>query len=180
MKKLSLILSAAGFLAAAHTAQGAQSWNVTGEEIARFDAKVVDVLCELNGDCPPNCGDGRRQLGLLTDDGKLILPVKNAAPFAGAADELIAFCGQKVTADGLFTENKGVRVFALQFVKPVDGKWQRANRFLVKWAEENGVDPNSKAKNNWFRKDPRVKAIIEADGFLGLGEEADKQYLADN
>lgn len=179
MKILSIMLSAAGLLLAAGSLQAAESWNVTGEQVARFDAKVVDILCELTGDCAERCGDGRRQLGLLSDDGKLILPAKNAAPFAGAADELIEFCGERVTADGIFTENRGVRLFALQFVKPVDGKWRRANRFLTKWAEENGLDPQDKAKNRWFRNDPRVKAIIEKDGFLGLGKEEDKRFLAD-
>ena len=180
MRKLGLMISAAGLFALAGGAQAAQSWNVTGEEIARFDAKVVDVLCEISGNCVDNCGDGRRQLGLLTQEGKLILPVKNSTPFTGAVEDLIDFCGQTVTADGIFTENKGVRVFAVQFVKPKDGEWQRTNRYLNKWAEKNGVDPSSKAKNSWFKNDPRVKEIIERDGFLGLGEEADKKYLAEN
>jgi hypothetical protein len=162
-------------------AQAADSWNVTGEEIARFDAKVVDILCELTGDCAEDCGAGRRQLGLLTDDKVLILADKNMAPFAGAVDELVGFCEQKVTVDGLFTVNRGLRVFAVQFVKPAadDGKWRRASKFLSNWAVANGVDPESKAKNSWFRKDPRVQALIEEDGFLGLGAEADQTYLSE-
>lgn len=180
MRKLGLMISAAGLLALAGGAEAAQSWNVTGEEIARFDAKVVDILCELNGNCVENCGDGRRQLGLLTPEGKLILPVKNSTNFTGAVEDLIDFCGQTVTADGIFTENKGVRVFAVQFVKPQGGKWQRTTRYLTKWAERNGVDPTSKAKNSWFRRDPLINEVIERDGFLGLGEEADKKYIAEN
>ena len=160
-------------------AHAAQSWGVTGEETARFDAKVVDILCELTGDCAENCGDGRRQLGLLTEDGALVFPTKNNAPFAGAADELIEFCQQQVTVDGIFTTNHDTRVFAVQFVRPAGGEWQRANRFLNKWAESNGVDPAGKEKNSWFRRDPRVKEIIERDGFLGLGPEEDKKFLAD-
>lgn len=160
-------------------APAADSWNVTGEAAARFDATVVDVLCELTGDCPDDCGGGRRQLGLLTDDDVLVLADKNAAPFAGAVDELIEFCRQKVTVDGLFAENRGVRLFAVQFVKPAgdEGKWRRANRFLTNWAVANGVDPENKAKNSWFRKDPRVQALIEEQGFLGLGPDADRAYL---
>jgi hypothetical protein len=160
--------------------EAAQSWNVTGEEEARFEAKVVDLLCELTGDCPTDCGAGRRQLGLVTDDGVLIPATKNFAPFAGATDELIDFCQQRVTVDGLFTANHGTRVFAVQFVQPAGGDWRRANRFLDKWAETNGVDPAGKAKNTWFRRDPRIDAIIEKDGFLGLGQEEDKKYLDDN
>ena len=46
MKILSIMLSAAGLLLAAGSLQAAESWNVTGEQVARFDAKVVDILCE--------------------------------------------------------------------------------------------------------------------------------------
>ncbi len=99
-------------------------------------------------------------------------------PFAGAAEELIDFCGQRVVADGLFSTNRGHTVFALQFVREApDGDWRRANRFLPKWAERNGVDPKSKAAQQWFRNDPRVKARIAAEGRLGLGPAADREYL---
>ena len=107
------------------------------------------------------------------------LPTKNNAPFAGAVDELIDFCGQRVKVDGIFTSNYDTRVFAVQFVQPEGGKWRRANRFLTKWAEANDVDPTSKAKNSWFKKDKRIREIIERDGFLGLGAEGDKKFLAD-
>ena len=30
-------------------------------------ATVVDPLCELTGDCPDNCGDGKRQLALVRE-----------------------------------------------------------------------------------------------------------------
>ena len=29
----------------------ADSWRLLGEELARFEATVVDVLCEITGDC---------------------------------------------------------------------------------------------------------------------------------
>jgi len=179
LPKVALAAAVCAFGLSMTSAQAADSWNVTGEEVARFDAKVVDILCELSGDCAENCGDGRRQLGLLKDDNVLILADKNAAPFSGAIDELIGFCQQKVTVDGIYTENRGLRLFAVQFVKPVgpDGKWSRANKFLTNWAEANGVDPAGKAKNAWFKKDPRVAALIEEQGFLGLGAAADQAYL---
>src|SRR3546814_18758578 len=60
---------AVAFLIAAN-AQAANSWGLPNEEIVRFEAKVVDVLCELSGDCPADGGAGRRQLGLVTDDGR--------------------------------------------------------------------------------------------------------------
>jgi len=149
----------------------AESWGLPQEEKTRFEAKVVDALCELTGDCPAKCGDGRRQLGLLTDAGELILPLKNVVPFAGAAGELQEFCGKRVTADGLFATNRGVRVFALQFVREApDGKWRRANRWLDAWAAENGAKVGSPTANQWFRNDPLVKKIIERDGKLGTGK----------
>ncbi|HEX9790358.1 MAG TPA: hypothetical protein VGA60_06820 [Kiloniellales bacterium] len=165
-------------LAAPGTAGAADSWGLPNEEKARFDAKVVDMLCELTGDCPADCGAGTRQLGLLMDDGQLILPLKNQVPFAGAADDLAGFCGKTVTADGLFSTNRGHKIFALQFVREApDGKWQRANRFLPNWAAANGVDAKSPEAQEWFRNDPQVKALIAEQGKLGLGPEADKKFL---
>lgn len=164
----------------AGTAQAAQSWGLIGEEKARFEAKVVDVLCELTGNCPDNCGGGGRQLGLLKDDGTLIMPLKNVVPFAGAAHDLLPYCGRRVVADGLFANNRGHRVFALQFVRAApDGKWHRADRFKEVWAEENGVAPDSETAGKWFRHDPRVRKLIESDGKLGLGPKADEAYFAD-
>ena len=65
--------------------RAADEWGLPEEKVARFEAKVVDILCELTGDCPDGCGGGQRQLGLLTDDGRLVLPLKNFTPFSGAA-----------------------------------------------------------------------------------------------
>ena len=50
-------------------AWAAEEWGLPGEEVVRFEAKVVDILCELTGDCPADCSDGTRQLGLLTAEG---------------------------------------------------------------------------------------------------------------
>ncbi len=168
---------AAGFLTAG-AARAADSWGLPGEEIVRFEAKVVDVLCELTGDCPAQCGAGTRQLGLLKDDGTLVLPLKNQTFFSGAADEWIDFCATRVVADGLMVTNRGYTIFELQFVKAApDGKWRRADRFLSKWAKRNGLDPKDKKVKRWFENDPRVNALIARDGKLGLGLEADKKFL---
>ena len=158
--------------------RAAESWGLPGEETVRFEAKVVDLLCELTGDCPADCGAGTRQLGLLRDDGTLVLPLKNQVIFAGVAAELIGFCAQRVIADGLMVTNRGHTVFALQFVKAApDGKWQRANRFLPIWAKRNGVDAKSATAKRWFENDRRVKDLLARDGKLGLGLEADRKYL---
>ena len=156
--------------------EAADSWGLPGEKIVRFEAKVVDIACELTGNCPANCGAGKRQLGLLTDEGRLVLPTKNQLPFAGAAWELVEFCQKRVVADGLFVNNRGHEIFALQFVKPVDGKWQKANRFAGKWLKEVGLPAGSPKANAWFRNDPAIDGLIKSDGKLGLGLKADEEY----
>ncbi len=161
-------------------AQAAEKWGLPGEEAVRFEAKVVDILCELSGDCPANCGGGTRQLGLLNDEGRLILPMKNQVFFAGAVDELIGFCAKRVVADGLMVTNRGYTFMALQFVREApDGAWKRANRFTNKWAERNNVAADSAAAKRWFENDPRVKDLISRHGKLGLGLDADKEFLGD-
>ena len=175
---LKIILGALALLYAA-PANAAEKWGLPDEKIVRFEATVVDILCELTGDCPKSCGGGKRQLGLVNDKGKLILPLKNSVIFAGVAAELIEFCGQKVIADGLITTNRGYSVMALQFVKRApDGAWQRTNRFLPKWAKQNGVDPKGNNAKRWFENDPRIRALIAKDGKLGLGLAADREYQA--
>ena len=168
----------AAVLVSAGAARAAESWGLAGEQTARFEATVVDLLCELTGDCPADCGAGQRQLGLLKDDGTLVLPLKNQVIFAGGAAELIGYCARRVVADGLMVTNRGHSFFALQFVKGApDGKWRRANRFLSTWAERNGLDPKDKKVKRWFENDPQVKALIVRDGKLGLGLEADRKFL---
>ncbi len=56
---------------------------------------------------------------------------------------------------------------------------QRANRFLPKWAKRNGLDPKGQEVKQWFRNDPRVKKLITRQGKLGLGPEADKNFLSE-
>ena len=61
MKRVALIIA---FLAApvatftpVHEAAAeeceAKSWNLSGQKKGCFSAKVVDLLCEVAGDCPP-------------------------------------------------------------------------------------------------------------------------------
>ncbi len=175
----SFSIAAAALLAlGASGVRAADEWGLPEEEVVRFQAKVVDIACELTGNCPANCGDGKRQLGLIDGKGKLILPLKNSTPFSGTVDELIDFCGKQVIADGLFTTNNGYKVFALQFVREAPkGKWRRANRFLPKWAKRHDLPADSKKTRRWFAHDLKVKKLIEEQGVLGLGLEADKKYF---
>ena len=155
-------------MAAPGIARAANSWNLPGEEIVRFDATVKDVLCVLSGDCPEDCGAGKRLLGLLKDDGELVLPIKNGGPFTGATNDLIGYCGQKITVDGLFTINYGVKSFAMQFTKPAGGEWSRANAFVKDWAAERGLGLKDKKVRAWFRNDETILELIEERGVLGL------------
>ena len=64
--------------------------NLQGRENALFKAKIVDILCELTGDCAEKCGAGKRQMGLIREaDGVLVLAAKNSqASFNGATVDL--------------------------------------------------------------------------------------------
>ena len=127
MKRTLLILFTVVFLIGPGAAQAAEEWGIDGEKKARFEAKVVDVLCELTGDCPADCGSGKRQLGLLRDDGTLVLAVKNFDIFAGAADDLKDFCNKRIIADGLLINNPKMPLLQKSFRPSAESR-------LVSWA----------------------------------------------
>ena len=113
-------------------AQAAKEWGIDGEEVAQFEAKAVDVLCELTGDCPPNCGDGKRQMGLLTDDGKLRLTIKSNTSFAGAVLDLLPWCGKRVEVDGLLIKADPMTFYMVQRLRaPGAEKWTNARAFSI-------------------------------------------------
>lgn len=160
----------------------AKEWGLRGEETATFRAKVVDVLCELSGDCPADCGGGARQMGLLREaDGALILAIKNAqAAFTGAATDLQLYCGQTVDVDGVLVGDveegeAPTKFYMVQTITPEDGETAKANQWTKLWAKAN---PEAAAKKgSWFRKDPRILSEIEAHGYLGLGAEEDRKFI---
>lgn len=153
----------------------AKSWGVTNEVKAKFTGTVVDIACQFTRNCPDDCGAGSRQLGLQTSDQGLIIVAKNLTLYSGAAEELYSFCGQEIEVDGLFTEHRNIRFFQVQKMRAIGGKWEKATRFHKAWAKENETKPR-KAKR-WYRKDERIKTIIERDGYLGLGLEQDAEYF---
>ena len=156
----------------------AKSWNLTNQEKARFQATVVDIACELSGNCPANCGDGSRQLGLVKEDGQLVMVGKNGQPlFTGATEDLLPYCGQKITVDGLFTGlTDGPRFYQVQFIRAEgDTEDRKADRWTKQWDAQN---PDlAKKKGRWYRKDPTVTGLIAQEGYLGLGHPADKEFL---
>jgi len=173
------VLLGAGLLQAgcATPAGKVESWPITGAEESQFSGTVVDVLCELGGNCANECGQGTRQLAIKSPDNNIgtVLVAKNLANYSGAADELWQLCGQQVDLNGLFTEHKGVRFFQVQNIRESGGQWQKANKYLSAWVERSGKSPQQ--AKNWQDHDERVKDIIERDGRLGLGTEADQDYF---
>ncbi len=163
----------------------AQSWGLTSEQKARFEATVVDVLCEVAGDCVENCGGGERLLGLLRSaDNVLVLASRNAQQlFTGAVHDLLPFCGQRVVVDGLLIgapDQIAMPVYEVQIVRPVDQtRWVPATRWTEVWAT---LYPDAAAQaaathEFWFRHDPRVQALIARDGYLGLGLDVDAAFI---
>jgi hypothetical protein len=160
----------------------ARSWNLYAEQPATFEATVVDVLCTLTGNCPDNCGDGTRQLGLIRSvDDVMVLPLKNnQAAFTGAASDLAAYCGQTIQVDGLMIEDEDLNaknLYMVQKIKTADGDWVKASQATKIWAKQF---PEAKGKGAWFRRDPRIKEIIGREGYLGLGLEADAAFIEEN
>ncbi len=186
--KLQLLSGVIGLLATAAHAQDlsqgseAKSWNLYAEAPARFEAKVVDLLCEVAGDCADQCGEGRRQLALLRSaDNVLVYPMKNNEPvFTGAANELFPFCGKMVEVDGLLLNDPDIgamNVYQLQLIREVGtSEWVKANRWTKDWAAAN---PEAQGEGPWFRRDPRVNAAIAQDGYFGLGLETDAAVIKD-
>ncbi|MCY4534458.1 MAG: hypothetical protein OXB91_03765, partial [Bryobacterales bacterium] len=85
--------------------------------------------------------------------------------------DLIPFCNQRVTVDGLFTTNYGITTFAVQFVRPEGGKWRGANGFGRQWAAERGLETKDKKARRWMRNDEQILELIEEQGVLGLKSE---------
>lgn len=160
----------------------ASSWNLYAEQPATFEARVVDVLCELTGDCTDACGAGSRQMGLVRSaDNVLVLALKNNQPaFSGAAADLAPYCGQTVQVDGLLIDDPDLaarNIYMVQKVKPTGGDWANADQFTKLWAEAH---PDAAGDGPWFRRDPRINSMIAADGYLGLGLDADAKFIEEN
>jgi len=149
------------------------SWPVTNAERSELTGEVVSVLCELGGNCDDSCGGGTQQLAIKTAELGTVLVAKNLNNYSGAQDELSPFCGQTINVNGLFTEHQGIRFFQVQNLRAPGGDWQRATRYLEAWGERSGKAPS----NTWYKQDERVKEILERDGRLGLGPEADKDFF---
>ncbi|AMJ59030.1 hypothetical protein [Bosea sp. PAMC 26642] len=147
---------------AAAPASAAEAWNIPHEEPAVLKGKVVDALCHLKGRCAPDCGGGKRQLGLVLGDGTFRLVAKSNVDFAGAIRDLAGFCGREIEADGLLIENPAVTLFFVQGVRSDPAQpFVPAERFKADWEAQHG-----KAEE-WWRADPEANRIIAEDGPFG-------------
>ena len=132
---------------------------------------MVDVACELTKDCPAQCGAGKRQLGIKTPDGKLLLAAKNAVNFMGSTRDLLPYCGKDIWVDGVTTNNYGTRLLMVQRYKATEkAEWRDANQSIIEWAKANNVKPDSEQAENWMRNDPTVKAAVAKKGRAGVPE----------
>lgn len=144
-------------------ARAAEPLGLQGESPLEVQGKVVDILCDLSGNCPPDCGAGKRQLGLVTSDGRLLLAAKGPVNFAGAVVDLLPHCGKNLHADGLLIEHADIKLYMVQAIRQNAGEpWQPAERFAETWTAAHGP------AEEWQRADPRVKRIIETRGKLGI------------
>ena len=161
----------------------ANELGLTGEAKAMFSGKVVDILCELSGDCPPNCGGGNRNMGIVrAADNKLIVVAKNAQfEFNGPVDDLLPYCNKTVDVDGLLlSDDPGfdAKVFMAQFIRLSGEKeWKKADLWTEAWEKRN---PKVTGEGPWFRRDPRVIKQIDKSGYFGLGHEVDEQWRKEN
>lgn len=162
----------------------AKEFGLVEEEKALFSGRVVDVMCEVTGNCAEQCGNGDRVLGIVREaDQKLVMVLKNGQfSFNGPVEDLLPFCNQNVDVDGLligYEEDYGAKFYMVQLIrKSGDPEWSKANRWTKVWREKN--PEAAKVKGPWFRKDPRILKQIEATGYFGLGHEVDEKYRAEN
>ncbi len=161
-----LLVLLAGLSACATPVGQVERWGISGVEVAELSGEVVDVLCEVSGNCVEQCGAGTRQMGLKTEQG-MVLIAKDLNRYTGAAEELWPFCSQQLVVNGQFTETGSLRFFQVHTVRLPKGKWMSTTRFLEAWAEENGKSAD--AVTRWYLEDQRIEAILEQDGLLGLG-----------
>lgn len=160
-----IVAAAPGALAllVAGAVSAAEPWNIPHEKQEVLKGRVVDALCQLTGRCAPDCGGGKRQLGLLLADGTFRLVAKSNIDFAGATSDLTGYCGREIEADGLLVENPAMTVFFVQRLRErADQDWIAAERFKADFEARHG-----KAEE-WWRKDPEANRIIAEDGPFGI------------
>jgi hypothetical protein len=83
--------------------------------------------------------------------------------------DIALYCNQTVEVDGLMIDNPDIgarNVYMVQKVRVAGGDWAKEN-------------PETKGKGPWFRRDPRIKAMIAEKGYLGRGLDVDGAFIKD-
>ncbi len=165
------ILAVCFAFTASPQAQAAEAWGIEGEKLVEFSARVVDIACTLKNDCPPDCGGGKRLLGLMTEDGKLRAAVKASVDFGGAVRDLLPYCGKTIQVDGLLIENPAITMVMVQRMRENASQERRKTlTFQADWDARNGKS------DEWYRNDPLANKVIADDGVYGIkGIEPPKQ-----
>ena len=149
----------------------AELLGVNDEKPLQITGKVVDIACNLTRQCPPNCGEGKRQLGLVTDQGVLYLVAKSSAIFAGAVTDLLPFCDKQIEIDGSTTTQFGATLLYVQRLRLVGSDaWLDSENFTKDWEKRNKLPSNDMKVAEWYRQDQTVAAAIKARGRLGVPE----------
>ena len=152
-------------------ADAAELLGVIDEKPLKIKGKVVDIACNLTRQCLPHCGEGKRQLGLVTDQGVLYLVAKSSAIFAGAVTDLLPFCDQQIEIDGSTTTQFGATLLYVQRLRLVGSEaWLDSENFTKDWAKTNKLAPHDMKLAEWYRQDKTVAAAIKARGRLGVPE----------
>jgi len=153
-----------GLLVTVSPLLAAEPWGIPHEKAVVLKGRVVDALCHLKGVCTPDCGAGKRQLGVVQADGRFRLVAKGNVDFAAAVPDLIGFCGREVEVDGLLIENPAITLFFAQGVREAGSTapFTPTERFKTQWEARNGAAPE------WWRADPEANAIIAETGPLGI------------
>ncbi len=151
------------FYALSTPALAAEAWGIPGEKATVLKGRVVDAVCHLTGQCLPDCGGGRRQLGIAVAGGPFRLVAKGQVDFAAAVPDLIGYCGREIEADGLLIEAPEITLFFVQGIRTDSSQpFTPTDRFKTDWEARNG-----KAEE-WWRADPEANRIIAEDGPFGI------------
>ena len=128
MKKLALMIAAAGFMALGARPAVAQEMEMKmaeGEDV-EFTAQVVDLSCKvvygLTGEehrmCAQVCADQGIPLVLL-HEGEIYLPVDKAMPGMGANEQLKPHAEQEVKVKGKVIERAGQKTIIIESIEVV-------------------------------------------------------------
>ncbi len=128
MKKLALMIAAAGFMALGARPAVAQEMEMKmaeGEDV-EFTAQVVDLSCKvvygLTGEehrmCARVCADQGIPLVLL-HEGEIYLPVDKAMPGTGANEQLKPHAEHEVKVKGKVIERGGLNTIIIESVEAI-------------------------------------------------------------